>query len=346
MNRAPYSPAKIGRRTNASHSRNRAATLAAMALLTCSLATPVIANDLPETSVFSFGVIGHPFRTTSEELPLRTAIRQTDDDNLAFVVTNGIKSAQEPCSDKMYEQRKTLLNSAKNGLIVSLSGSDWIACKNESGRSTSFERLNRIRELFFGDDFSFGESKIPLNRQSTSPKFHSYVENARWEVGNVMFATINLPSRNNHYLAEGGRNSEFEDRLIANREWLQRIFVNASQEKADGIVLFCDGDPLSTQRRRIFDFNVKRDGFVEVRHTINLLASKFTGKVLLIHGAPPESPPAAPGILWKKNLGDLEVASSWVKITVDAHNPNFFVLDKKRIDQTKSEQQIAQLKTH
>lgn len=305
-----------------------------------------MANELSETDSFSFGVIGHPFRTTSGEPALRTAIRQTDDENLAFVVANGIKSAQEPCSDKMYEQRKTLLNSAKNGLIVSLSGSDWVACKNESGRSTAFERLNRLRELFFADDFSFGDSKIPLNRQSTSPKFHSYVENARWEIGNVMFATINLPSRNNHYMPEGGRNSEFEDRLIANREWLQRIFVIAAQKKADGIVLFCDGDPLATQRRRVFDFNVKRDGFVEIRRAINTLASKFSGKVLLIHGAPPDSSPAAPGLIWKKNLGDLEVATSWIKVTVDAHNPDFFVLDKRRIELSKSEQQTAQLKTH
>ncbi|MGS0743706.1 hypothetical protein ACVBEF_18080 [Glaciimonas sp. GG7] len=295
-----------------------------------TLSTPAIANDLPQTNSFSFGVIGHPFRNTSDELALRTAISETDDENLAFVVANGIKSDREPCTDRMYQQRKTLLNSAKNGLIVSLAASDWVACKNEAGRSTSFERINRIRELFFADDFSLGGTRIPLNRQSTSPKFRSYVENARWEIGNVMFATINLPGRNNHYMAEGGRNSEFEDRLIANRDWLQRVFVIAAQKQSGGIVLFCDGDPLETQRRRLFDFNVKRDGFVEMRHTINTLAAKFPGKVLLIHGSPAESAPVPTSIIWKKNLGDMEISTSWAKVTLDERNSNLFILDNNK----------------
>lgn len=294
------------------------------------LSSVALADDLSEMNSFSFGVIGHPFRTTTDEATLRAAISQTDDENLAFVVTNGIKSEQEPCSDKLYQQRKVLLNGAKNGLIVSPSASDWVGCKNESGRSTSFERLNRLRELFFGDDFSLGDTRIPLNRQSTSPKFRSYVENARWEIGNVTFATINLPARNNHYTSEGGRNSEFEDRLIANKEWLQRILIIAEQKKSDGIVLFCDGDPLAVQRRRVFDFNVKRDGYVEIRHAITALAAKFSGKVLIIHGPPSNNIPSATDVVWKKNLGDMEIAASWAKVTVNAQNPYYFAIDKTR----------------
>lgn len=294
------------------------------------LSGAALATDQGETSSFSFGVIGHPFRSTSDEVAVRTAISQTDDENLAFVVTNGIKSEKEPCSDKLYQERKALLNSAKNGMIVSPSASDWVACKNEIGRSTSFERLNRLRELFFSDDFSLGETRIPLNRQSTSPKFRTYVENARWEIGNVTFATVNLPARNNHYTSEGGRNSEFEDRLIANKEWLQRILNIAEQNKSDGIVLFCDGDPLAVQRRRVFDFNVKRDGFVEMRHAITALATKFSGKVLIIHGPPSNSAPSTTDVVWKKNLGDMEIASSWAKVTVDTRNPHYFAIDKTR----------------
>ena len=306
------------------------ALLAAFMLTIGCLSGAAIAADQPETSGFSFGVIGHPFRSTSDEVAVRTAISQTDDENLAFVVTNGIKSEKEPCSDKLYQERKALLNSAKNGMIVSPSASDWVACKNESGRSTSFERLNRLRELFFADDFSLGETRIPLNRQSTSPKFRAYVENARWEIGNVTFATVNLPARNNHYTSEGGRNSEFEDRLIANKEWLQRILNIAEQNKSDGIVLFCDGDPLAVQRRRVFEFNVKRDGFVEMRHAISALAAKFAGKVLIIHGPPSNSTPSITDVVWKKNLGDMEIASSWAKVTVDKRNPHYFAIDKTR----------------
>ncbi|KAF3998260.1 hypothetical protein HNR39_003735 [Glaciimonas immobilis] len=302
----------------------------AIFLFVAPLSPATIATELTDAETFSFAVIGHPFRTGSDELALRTAIAQTDDENLAFVVANGIKSELEPCSDRLYQRRKALLNGAKNGLIVSPAGSDWVGCKNDVGRSTSFERLNRIRELFFADEFSLGDTRIPLNRQSTSPKFRAYVENARWEIGNIMFATLNLPGHNNHYNAEGGRNSEFEDRLIANKEWLQRIFVIAGQKKSDGIVLFCDGDPLAVQRRRVFDFNVKRDGFVEMRRAINALASTFPGKVLLIHGPPANTASAVTEVVWKKNVGDMEIASSWAKVTVDERTANYFFIDKQR----------------
>lgn len=281
-----------------------------------------------ETTNFSFGVIAHAFRSSADETPLRNAINETDADNLAFVVANGIKAGSEPCTDKLYSQRKVLLSSAKNGLIVSLSASDWVACKTRADRSAAMERLSRIRELFFSDEFSFGDSKIPLIRQSTSPKFRSYVENARWEIGNVIFATINLPATNNHYLAEGGRNSEFEDRQIANREWLQRIFLNASQKKSVAVVLFCDGDPLATQRHRVFDFNIKRDGFSEIRQKISAHAAHFEGKVLVIHGPHGASSPNPASIVWQHNLGDLEVPAGWLKVTVNPANPKLFELGK------------------
>ncbi|SFH94379.1 hypothetical protein SAMN04515618_10692 [Collimonas sp. OK307] len=289
-----------------------------------------------ETTSFSFGVIAHVFRSGADETPLHDAISETDADNLAFVVANGIKAGSEPCTDKLYGRRKALLNSAKNGLIVSLSASDWVACKTSADRSAAIERLSRIRDLFFSDEFSFGDSKIPLIRQSTSPKFRSYVENARWEIGNVVFATINLPATNNHYLPEGGRNSEFEDRQIANREWLQRIFLNASQKKSDAVVLFCDGDPLAIQRHRVFDFNVKRDGFAEIRQKISSHAAHFEGKVLVIHGPHGSSTPHPASIEWQRNLGDLEIPGGWLKITVNPANPKLFEIGKPADSQTLS----------
>ncbi|WP_211440762.1 hypothetical protein [Collimonas humicola] len=316
---------------NAALLRKPSAALPSRLALLLSLAAALTVNcgaALADTTSFSFAVIAHAFRSNSDETTLRNAIAETDADNLAFVVANGIKASTEPCSDKLYSQRKALLSSAKNGLIVSLSASDWVTCRTAADRSAAIERLNRVRDLFFSDEFSFGDSKIPLIRQSTSPKFHSYVENARWEIGNVIFATINLPASNNHYLAEGGRNSEFEDRQIANREWLQRIFLNAAQKKSDAVVLFCDGDPLATQRHRVFDFNVKRDGFAEIRQRISVHASQFGGKVLIIHGPHGADAPTSTSIVWQRNLGDLEVSGSWLKVNFDPANPKLFDLGK------------------
>jgi hypothetical protein len=284
---------------------------------------------------FSFGVIAHPFKASSDESILRDAISKTDADNLAFVVASGMKSATEPCTDALYKRRKDILNSAKNGLIVSLAGNDWSDCKNTHGKSSAMERLNRLRDLFFVDEFSSGSSRIPVVRQSSTAKFRSYSENARWEVGNVMFATINLPANNNHYRPEAGRNSEFEDRLIANRDWLQRIFTFAARKKRAAIVLFCDGNPLAKPTSsQFFDFGTKRDGFAETRRHINALAAKFPGRVLIIHGQAADKPSAPDSINWRDNLGELDVGSEWIKLTVNPATPTLFSLGNEAVEAT------------
>lgn len=270
---------------------------------------------------FSFSVISDVIKRPGDETELQEAIEKTDADSLAFVVASGIKAASEPCTDAVYERRKALLDEAKNGLIVSLSASDWAECKNAGGRPAAVSKLNFLRELFFTDEFSAGGTRIPLVRQSTIAKFRDFPENARWEVGNTMFATLNLPRNNNHYILDAGRNSEFEDRLVANRDWLNRVFSYATRRRLDGIVLFSDGNPLSPPVSKA----IKRDGYSETRKLIQGLSQKFAGKVLLIHSQPNRDA-AAGSIRWRNNLGELDASSGWVKIRVSQSGNEVFTV--------------------
>jgi len=295
--------------------------LAGLALLIAAHAAPVQAQPEP----LSFGVIGHAFRKSSDEALLRRAIAETDADNLGFVVVNGVKSASEPCSDALYEQRRALLSSAKNGIVLSLAGSDWADCKRDNGRPAAMERLTRVRDLYFQDEMSFGDTRLILTRESTTTKFRSYAENARWDMGNVVFATVNLPAPNNHYLTDAGRNGEFEDRLIANRYWLERLFTFAAREKRAGIVLFSDGNPaLHSGRNSVRSPDGVRDGFFEVRRQIIKLAAAFHGRVLVVHGGGNSGQRKPAAVVWHGNLGDLEVADGWVKVNVSPLSPALF----------------------
>jgi hypothetical protein len=286
---------------------------------------------------FSFGIIAPFLNAVPDESLLQNSIVESDTDNLAFVVTNGIKARNETCSDKVYNRRKVLFDKAKNGLIVSLTANDWSECKNKNGKSAAIERLNRLRDLFFTNEFSFGATKIPLIRQSITPKFRSYGENARWEIENILFTTINLPANNNHYLVEAGRNSEFEDRTIANRVWLQRIFASAYHKKMQGIVLFCDGNPLLLPNTgQFFTQNRKQDGFAEVRKQIASLSMKFPGKVLVIHSQTTTDTTLPNNIAWQNKLGDLAVASGWIQVVVDTSRPSLFTVVNNAGDLTSS----------
>src|SRR5689334_6651999 len=107
-------------------------------IFTCGMLCAEAAQAQP--GAFSFGVIAHAFKAAPEETALSDAIAETDADNLAFVVANGIKASDEPCSDAVYNHRKALLNQAKNGLILSLTASDWTGCKRSNGRSAAMDR--------------------------------------------------------------------------------------------------------------------------------------------------------------------------------------------------------------
>lgn len=267
-----------------------------------------------------FGVIGHSFHNGGSEARLKQAIADESESSLAFVVVTGIKGADEPCSDKLYAQRRELFDDARRPMIVLPAASDWSGCKNSAGRSLAIERLNRLRETFYSEPHSLGMRKLAVTRLSASAKFRSYAENAHWQVGDVLYATINLPANNNHFLPEAGRNSEFEDRMVANRFWLNRLFAMARREKLDAVVLFSEGDVKAltqpTGLRALLGraSSSKQDGFDEPRRQIASLAQKYPGKVLLIDTDSAKK--GQPDIEWRGNLGHLSLGSGAVEVKV------------------------------
>jgi hypothetical protein len=308
----------------ARHAQLAAVLLAALAVHGTPLAAP------KNTDRHQFGVIGHSFHDGGGEAKLKRAIADEGEAALAFVVVTGIKGEKEPCSDKLYEKRREMFDDARRPIIVVPAASDWSECKNSSGRSIAIERLNRLRELFFSEATSLGTHKLTVTRLSASPRFRSYGENSHWQVGEVLYATVNLPANNNHYRPEAGRNSEFEDRVVANRFWLSRLFAMARREKLDAIVLFSEGDVKAlTQptglRALLNRGNSKLDGFDGPRRQIASLSAQFPGKVLLIDTDSARKG-SAPAIEWRGNLGHLSLGSEAVEVKVTPGAGSLFTL--------------------
>ncbi|WP_187358716.1 hypothetical protein [Pseudoduganella aquatica] len=279
---------------------------------------------------FVFSAIGHAFKAGADEALLKRAITEASQDKPVFIVATGIKAAGEPCSDKLYAQRKEVLDESPRPIIVSPAGTDWTACRNSAGRSNAIERLNRIREVFYPSNESLGLQPLVLTRLSATAKFRSYAENAYWEHGPVLFATLNLPAQNNHFLQEAGRNSEFEDRLVANRAWLHRLFALAQRRGVEGIVLFSDGDPgahVEESFSLLGGFSEKQDGYTQVRKQLRALAEKFKGKVLLVDNQGDAKTP--PAMTWRGNLGHLGLGVEWETVRVQPGSANLFSLGEE-----------------
>jgi hypothetical protein len=277
-------------------------------------------KDKKDEHAHRFAVIGNDAAAGGEDR-LEQALKEASAKSLSFVVLTGIKGEKEGCGDRLYQKRRDLIERARRPVIVSLAGSDWTACRNSLGRTNAIERLNRLRELLYGEPSSLGKDKLPLTRLSASPRFRSYAENAHWQVGKVLYATINLPAGNNHYLPAAGRNSEYEDRTVANRFWLNRLFAIARSDKAQAVVLFSEGEvrPLLQEQNGGLKGLLRRepavyDGFQETRKQIRTQAARFKGKVLLVDSGAFEG--KRPKIAWRDNVGQLSVGKEAVEVKV------------------------------
>ncbi|WP_354686034.1 hypothetical protein [Cupriavidus necator] len=205
----------------------------------------------------------------------------------------GIKGDTESCSDVVLTSRQQLLSQSPLPLIYVPGETDWAECRLPvNGGFDAVERLNRLRELFFPEDATLGRNPRPVQRQSDQALFRSFRENMRMSVGDVLIVGLNVPGDNNHYRNEGGRNSEFEDRREANRQWLARAFTLARQRDMDGIVVVAHGDPHFANgwekkgRPSLLDGFMRhrtRDGYLEFKRQLRDLTARFRGQVLLVH---------------------------------------------------------------
>lgn len=302
----------------------------AIRLPVCLLALLSLPSMAKEES-FSFAIVANAFRYESDERMLRQALTATSADTLSFIVANGVKTKDEACSDELYAQRKALYGKAERRVILTLAASDWAECKRGNGESAAVERLQRLRDIFFTEPPAVDSRRMTVLQQSKTEKFRSYSENLRWQMGSVWFATLNLPANNNHYLSAAGRNNEFEDRLVANQDWLQRLFIQAKANKARAIVVFSEANPLARPSLGD-DAGSQRDGYLEIRRQLTKLSSEFKGKVLIVHNGKPSRWASLHKLSWRGNLGEMGMLTGWSKITVNPAYPTLFIADLQALE--------------
>ncbi|OAJ59355.1 hypothetical protein A6V36_22950 [Paraburkholderia ginsengiterrae] len=246
-----------------------------------------------ETPRYSFAVIANTLQSPADEAPTQRLIDAISRErNQAFIVYDGnLKGAKEACRDALYERRQALLETSRPALFFIPGQHDWADCGTaEAGGFDPVERLDLLRQTLFADPTSMGQTPLGLTRESEVSRFHPYRENVRWLAGDTVFIGLNAPGPNNHYLTAGGRNGEFEDRVIANAFWLEHAGEYAKRHDARAIVVFIQGDPDPERYERPDRFAwlrfariTRRDGFLEFKRSLVKLAQSFRGPVVVIH---------------------------------------------------------------
>ncbi|WP_345814324.1 hypothetical protein AAGS40_08655 [Paraburkholderia sp. PREW-6R] len=266
-----------------------------LAVLTVLIAftSPAFAQGPAQSARYAFAVIAGTMQSSADEAPTQRLLDAIGRErNVAFIVYDGnLKGAKEACRDTLYDRRHALLETSRPALFFIPGQHDWADCgTTEAGAFDPVERLDQLRQTLFADSNSMGQNPIALTRESEVSRFRPFRENVRWQANDTVFVGLNAPSPNNHYLTAGGRNGEFEDRVIANAFWLEHAGEYAKRRDARAVVVFIQGDPDPERYERPdrfawlrFGRNTRRDGFLEFKRSLVKLAEIYHGPVLVIH---------------------------------------------------------------
>lgn len=325
----------------------RAAAALVAAILALAQAGAQAAPPKRTAAPYSFavvsGVINGPADEPSAQRLLDAIARER---NLAFVVYAGdLKGPKEACRDALYSQRGAILDSARVPLVFIPGHDDWLTCNTAAGGGYDpVERLDFLRQTLLADAAQPDPGALQITRESEVARFRPYRENARWMRDDIVYVALNAPAPNNHYLTAGGRNGEFEDRIIANGFWIDHAAEYAKRREARAMVVIFEGDPQFERYERAerfawlrFNRPRVRDGFRELKRTLVKAAATFRGPILVMHAS---SEPLANGFLIDRPLraddgelignvtrvaiGPRHPANQWVKVNVSPSRQTIF----------------------
>jgi hypothetical protein len=249
-----------------------------------------------EAPAMSFAVASNVVNKPSDEVTLQQMLDAIGQDrNTSFIVYDGnLKSEAEPCRDALYSTRQQIFDSSRKPVVLLPGGNDWASCNlSQAGGYDPVERLDFIRQSFFGDSNSLGQTPMNVIRESDVARFRPFRENVRWQANGIAFIGLNAPAPNNHYSTAGGRNGEFEDRSVANAFWLEHAVETARRADMRAVVVILQGDPDFTRYERRDRFawlrfsrgDTSRDGFIEFKRSLVKAAELFRGPMIVIHGS-------------------------------------------------------------
>ena len=302
---------------------NRAWPAALLALLVagCALRTPS-----PEA--FAFGVVGDAPYTEAEERHFLEMMRRMDAEPLAFVVHVGDFKGTGPCSDALFEKRRSQFDASRHPFLYTPGDNEWADCRlRRNGSWDPLERLAKLRSVFFLDEWSLGRERIGTRVQSerVAPECAPYPENRLWARAGVRFVTLNVTGSNNNEGFDAASDAEARCRNEANRRWLEQAVGESAEAGTRALVVIIQANPFFERVHDRFAAQV-----VEA-------ARRLAKPVLLVHGHThlyradtPFKDAAGQAV---RNPSRLETYGSpvvgWVKVTVDPDTADIFSFDPR-----------------
>ncbi len=187
---------------------------------------------------YAIGLWGDlPYSDQQKTVGVPNLIADMNSQRLAFSVHDGdIKSGSSACTDNVYTDFEALMNTLAAPAMFTPGDNDWTDC--DRGPFNSNERLAFERQQFFSTPYSFGQHKLKQEVQAAP-----YVENRRWTIGRVTYATLNIQGSCNNLCDTAPDPSEYAARNAADIQWLHDTFAEAKTKRSAAVMIVFQADP-------------------------------------------------------------------------------------------------------
>ena len=151
-----------------------------------------------DRSAYAIGLWGDlPYSTVQATVGVPNLIADMNKQDLAFTAQDGdLKSGSSECTDAVYTQAVGYFKSLRAPAVFTPGDNDWTDCDRTAGYS-SLAQLDKERKLFFSTPYTLGQHKFKQEVQTTPLCLGvsgnvPCVENRRWTLGGVTYATLNI----------------------------------------------------------------------------------------------------------------------------------------------------------
>ena len=236
-----------------------------LALLTLLTALPGCAGAPQQPPVQAFALMGDTPYSQAQANLLDSLIERVNEEPLAFAAHVGdITSGQGPCDDEWMLARKRQFERFRVPFVLLPGDNDWTDCHRTG--FDPMERLAKWRELFC----------VPVALPGFVRQRGEHCEHARWELGNLVFAAVNVQGSNNNLGRTSAMDTEYERRMRDVFAWVDEAAARLRQGKT--LVVVMQANPF------LKPGSGRADGFRTIRERLAQLARAHAGRVILVHG--------------------------------------------------------------
>ena len=267
-------------------------------------------DDSEHGPAYAIGLWGDlPYSDTQALTGVPNLITDMNKQDLAFTVHDGdLKAGSSTansvtptkCTDALYVQALGYFNALRAPAMFTPGDNDWTDCDRASnGPFSSLERLDHERQVFFSTPFSMGQHRMHQEVQSL-PLCKGVsgnvpcVENRRWVVRRVAYATLNVQGSCNNRCGDAPDDAEWLARNQAGIVWMQDTFAVAKTRGLAAVMLISQADPgwdLSDGTRAplrdpktLVETDADPDGFKDFLRTLRNHVISFRKPVAYVHG--------------------------------------------------------------